>query len=116
MWHSRPGCVRTEAEIKSASAQDSRGRLSHMDATGVRGPIACPAHDRRMHAPMAAERANFQSFCNEFCDLLAVPRAGLARRDEHDNACVYDKTVWSDDGDANCLSVMAYTGAGPTLR
>jgi len=52
-----------------------------------------------MHASAAAERANFQSFCNELCDLLAIPRAGLARQDERDNASVYDKTVWFDDGD-----------------
>ena len=50
-----------------------------------------------MHASAAAERANFQFYCNEFCDLLAVPRAGLARRDQRDNAYVYDKTVWFDD-------------------
>ena len=64
LWHSRPGCVRPEVEIQSTSAQDSRGRLSHIDATSVRGPTACPAY----------ERTNFQSFCNELCDLLAVPR------------------------------------------
>jgi hypothetical protein len=58
-------------------------------ATGVRGQSASPAH----------ERASFQSCCNELCALLAVPRAGLARQDERDNAYVYDKTVWFDDGD-----------------
>jgi hypothetical protein len=117
MWHSRPSCVRPEVEIKSASAQDSRGRLSHVDATSVRGQNACPAHDcriptpptqsetaiedfvRRWPASAAAERANFQSFCNELCDLLAVPRPDPARQDERDYAYVYDKTVWSDDGD-----------------
>ena len=54
---------------------------------------------RRWHASAAAERANFQSFCNELCDLLAVPRPDPARQDEPDNAYVYDKTVWFDDGD-----------------
>jgi len=54
---------------------------------------------RRWHASAAAERANFQSFCNELCDLLAVPRPDPARQDERDNAYVYDKTVWFDDGD-----------------
>jgi hypothetical protein len=54
---------------------------------------------RRWHASAAAERANFQSFCNELCDLLAVPRPDPARQDERDNASVYDKTVWFDDGD-----------------
>jgi hypothetical protein len=54
---------------------------------------------RRWHASAAAERANFQSFCNKLCDLLAVPRPDPARQDERDNAYVYDKTVWFDDGD-----------------
>jgi hypothetical protein len=54
---------------------------------------------RRWHASAAAERANFHSFCNELCDLLAVPRPDPARQDERDNAYVYDKTVWFDDGD-----------------
>lgn len=54
---------------------------------------------RRWQNSAAAERANFRSFCNELCDLLAVPRPDPARQDERDNAYVYDKTVWFDDGD-----------------
>ena len=76
----------------------------------MRGQSACPAHDcriapavedfvHRWHASAAAERANFQSFCNELCDRLAVPRPDPARQDERDNVYVYDKTVWFDDGD-----------------
>ena len=40
---------------------------------------------RRWHASAAAKRANFQSFCNELCDLLAVPRPGFVTHDERAN-------------------------------
>jgi hypothetical protein len=72
--------------------------LEPLTANSVRKP---PSKTSSAAGPprRPAERANFQSFCNELCDLLAVPRPDPARQDERDNAYVYDKTVWFDDGD-----------------
>ena len=40
-----------------------------------------------------AERGNYQSFLNELCDILAVPRPDPATPNEDDNAYVYDKSI-----------------------
>lgn len=49
----------------------------------------------------AGERANFQSFIHELCDLLGVPRPNPTRSDDRDNACVFERAVQFDDGDGN---------------
>jgi hypothetical protein len=47
----------------------------------------------RWHASGAAERANYQLFLSELCDLLEVPRPNPATPDEADNAYVFEKGV-----------------------
>ena len=41
----------------------------------------------------AAERANYQLFLSELCDLLVVPRPNPATPDGADNAYVFEKAV-----------------------
>lgn len=41
----------------------------------------------------AAERANFQPFCDDLCDLLGVSRPDGQRPQETDNAYVFEKSV-----------------------
>ena len=48
-----------------------------------------------------AERGNYQSFLNELCDILAVPRPDPATPNEDDNAYVYDKAITFHIGDGS---------------
>lgn len=41
----------------------------------------------------AAERANYQLFLSELCDLLAVPRPNPTRPDDRDNSYVFERSV-----------------------
>eukprot|EP00752_Nemacystus_decipiens_P000877 g877.t1 len=41
----------------------------------------------------AGERSNFQSFLNELCDLLGVPKPDVSVADESRNAYVFERTV-----------------------
>jgi hypothetical protein len=41
----------------------------------------------------AAERANYQIFLAELCDVLAVPRPEPTKPDEDENAYVFEKAV-----------------------
>ncbi len=41
----------------------------------------------------AAERANYQLFLSELCDLLGVPRPDPTRPDDADNAYVFERGV-----------------------
>ena len=47
----------------------------------------------RWQKSVAAERANFQPFAGELCDLLGVPRPEPAGPDDADNAYVFERTV-----------------------
>ena len=48
----------------------------------------------------AAERANYQLFLSELCDILTVPRPDPTRADDRDNSYVFEKpvTFTSPDG------------------
>lgn len=48
---------------------------------------------RRWEASGAAERANYQLFLSELCDLLGVPRPEPTRPDDRDNAYVFERAV-----------------------
>ena len=48
-----------------------------------------------------AERGNYQSFLNELCDILEVPRPDPATPNEDDNAYVYDKAITFHIGDGS---------------
>ncbi|TVP77156.1 MAG: hypothetical protein EA353_10940 [Puniceicoccaceae bacterium] len=41
----------------------------------------------------ASERANFQPFCAELCDLIGVPRPDGQKPEEGGNAYVFEKSV-----------------------
>lgn len=47
----------------------------------------------------ASERANYQLFLAELCDLLGVPRPDPAGPDDQDNAYVFERAVTFTDGD-----------------
>ena len=47
----------------------------------------------RWQASGAAERANYQLFLSELCDVLDVPRPNPATPDRADNAYVFEKAV-----------------------
>ena len=48
---------------------------------------------RRWEASGAAERANYQLFLSELCDLLGVPRPDPTVPDDRDNAYVFERAV-----------------------
>ena len=56
---------------------------------------------RRWEASGAAERANYQLFLSELCDLLAVPRPEPTRPDDRDNAYVFERSVTFRHGDGS---------------
>jgi hypothetical protein len=47
----------------------------------------------------AAERANYQIFLTELCDVLNVPRPELTKNNEDENAYVFEKSVIFHHGD-----------------
>ena len=47
----------------------------------------------RWQAPGATERANYQLFLSELCDVLDVPRPNPTTPNEADNAYVFEKAV-----------------------
>jgi hypothetical protein len=47
----------------------------------------------RWQQSAAAERPNSQSFLNELCDFLEVPRPDPTRAEDHLNTYVFEKTV-----------------------
>jgi hypothetical protein len=55
----------------------------------------------RWSASGAAERANYQLFLSELCDLLAVPRPDPAGPDDSQNAYVFEKNVVFQHGDGS---------------
>ena len=48
---------------------------------------------RRWESSGAAERANYQLFLSELCDLLDVPRPDPTRPDDRDNSYVFERSV-----------------------
>lgn len=54
---------------------------------------------RRWEASGAAERANYQLFLSELCDLLGVVRPEPTRPDDRDNAYVFERSVTFRHGD-----------------
>ena len=59
---------------------------------------------KRWSSSGAAERANYQIFLSELCDLVEVPRPELTRPDEDKNAYVYEKAVMFHHGDGTTSS------------
>lgn len=56
-------------------------------------PAAINDFLRRWEASGAAERANYQLFLSELCDLLGVPRPDPTRPDDRDNSYVFERAV-----------------------
>lgn len=52
----------------------------------------------------AAERANYQIFLTELCDILDVPRPEPTKPDEDENAYVFEKAVTFHHGDGSTSS------------
>lgn len=71
----RPGVVTSDRQ----SPSESRGELN--------------AFITRWQASGAAERANYQLFLSELCDVLGVPRPDPAVPDDSDNAYVFERAV-----------------------
>ncbi len=55
----------------------------------------------RWAASGAAERANYQIFLTELCDIIEVPRPEPTRPDEEENSYVFEKTVTFQHGDGS---------------
>src|SRR4051794_2582105 len=64
------------------------------------GPNALAVSDfvSRWETSGAAERANYQLFLCELCDLIGVPRPEPAKADSSQNAYVFEHPVLFDDG------------------
>lgn len=56
---------------------------------------------RRWEASGAAERANYQLFLSELCDIIAVPRPNPAVADDGQNDYVFERAVVFQHGDGN---------------
>jgi len=61
------------------------------------GPVA--GFVSRWHSSGSAERAKYQLFLSELCDLLSVPRPDPSRPGDRDNAYVFERMVHFDHGD-----------------
>jgi hypothetical protein len=64
--------------------------------TGGGGPRGADGVDEfidRWSKSAGAERANYQLFLAELCDLIGVPRPDPSEADEAENTYVFDKTV-----------------------
>ncbi|MDK9718061.1 MAG: hypothetical protein OEL57_09170 [Trichlorobacter sp.] len=55
----------------------------------------------RWESSGAAERANYQLFLSELCDLLTVPRPEPTRPDDRENAYVFERSVTFQHGDGS---------------
>jgi hypothetical protein len=58
-----------------------------------------PSFLARWQASGAAERANYQLFLAELCQVLGVPGPEPTKPDDHDNAYVFEKSVVFEHGD-----------------
>ncbi len=72
----------------------------HMTPPDTPAP-AVEAFITRWERSGAAERANYQLFLSELCDLLGVPRPDPATADDTRNAYVFERTVVFQHGDGN---------------
>lgn len=63
--------------------------------------MSLPDFLRRWEASGASERANYQLFLSELCDVLDVPRPDPARPEEAANAYVFEKPVTFSHGDGS---------------
>lgn len=63
--------------------------------------MSLPEFLRRWEASGASERANYQLFLSELCDVLGVPRPDPARPEEVANAYVFEKPVTFSHGDGS---------------
>ena len=64
-------------------------------------PITTQQFIERWEPSGGAERGNYQSFLNELCDILGVPRPDPATPNEDENAYVYDKSITFHIGDGS---------------
>lgn len=62
---------------------------------------ALDAFIARWDAAGGSERANYQLFVNELCELLGVPTPDPARDDTRDNAYVFERRVTFQHGDGS---------------
>ena len=78
---------------------DGYPRSMHDAVPSPASPAEADAFVRRWAASGAAERANYQLFLAELCDVLGVPRPEPTRADDPDNAYVFERPSPSDHGD-----------------
>ena len=64
-------------------------------------PITIQQFIERWEPSGGSERGNYQSFLNELCDILEVPRPDPATPNEDENAYVYDKAITFHIGDGS---------------
>jgi hypothetical protein len=59
----------------------------------------------RWHASGAAERANYQLFLSELCDIIEVEHPNPASENPHENAYVFEKSIPSTTGTTNFIDL-----------
>jgi hypothetical protein len=64
-------------------------------------PPAVEAFIKRWEGSGAAERANYQLFLSELCDVIGVPRPNPTGADDSQNAYVFERAVQFQHGDGN---------------
>lgn len=72
--------------------------------TEISSPPDVQAFIRRWESSGAAERANYQIFLAELCDVLGVPRPDPTKQDEAENAYVFEKAVTFHHADGSTSS------------
>lgn len=88
------------------SSKVGRRREAHSN-TDIDGPMTDKSTEEqtagvfidRWERSGAAERANYQLFLSELCDLVGVPRPDPATPDTHENAYVFERSVTFHHGD-----------------
>src|SRR5687768_33266 len=91
----RPGGGVNSRPMRGAT---SASRDSAADPTAD-DPGAVAGFVSRWQSSGSAERANYQLFLSELCDLLSVPRPDPSRPGDRDNAYVFERMVHFDHGD-----------------
>ena len=73
----------------------------HQASSSGATPPSVGVFIKRWENSGAAERANYQLFLSELCDIIGVPRPNPAGADDSQNAYVFERSVLFQHGDGN---------------
>ena len=101
----------SESSLAAAGADVAvTGATADTAAAGITAFIA------RWAAAAGTERANYQLFVTELCDLLGVPKPDPARIETRDNAYVFERRVEFAHGDGTRGRMRVSARQGPARQ